>query len=120
MSETKEFYKQLKTFLKELVIVFPEDDEDLLTITTSINLAIIDDDTHQIIRKFYNAMYPLESLIFNRDKNIFKEITWEHSSYEYHLFNKLQKNWVTFTENNKTVIWDYITVLYKLSKFFIR
>lgn len=117
--ERKEFYKQLKSFLKELIVVFPEDDDDLQIVTTSINLAIIDDDTNQIIVKFYNALLPVKQLISNRDKNIFEEISWDFSSYEYKLFTKLKTNWETFTENNKKVIWDYIQILYLLSEQFI-
>jgi hypothetical protein len=120
MATFKDFYKQLKTFLKELVVVFPEDDDELLIIITSINLAMIDDDSHEIVTKFYLNLLPLESLIFNRDNSIFGQIKWEKSSYEYSLFDKLKINWNTFTENNKMVIWDYITVLYRLSKYLIR
>jgi len=40
----KNFYKNLKLFLKDLVVLFPEDDECIQMITTGINLAIIDDD----------------------------------------------------------------------------
>ena len=44
----KNFYKNLKFFLKDLIIVFPEDDEAIQMVTTSINLAIIDDDENAI------------------------------------------------------------------------
>ena len=118
--ERKEFYKQLKSFLKELVVVFPEDDDDLLTITTSINLAIIDDDSNEIIKSFYNALQPAEKEIYNRDVSIFNILQWDKSSYEYNLFNKLNERWNTFTENNKIVIWEYISFLYTLSKTMFR
>ena len=117
--ERKEFYKQLKSFLKELVVVFPEDDDDLQIVTTSINLAIIDDDTNQIIVKFYNALLPVQQLISDRDKNIFEKISWDFSSYEHKLFTKLKTQWENFTDNNKKVIWDYIQILYLLSEQFI-
>ena len=32
------------------------------------------------------------------------------------LFIKLNDQWNTFSDNNKTVIWDYIILLYRLSK----
>jgi len=114
--ERKQFYKNLKSFLKELIVVFPEDDEDLQTVTTYINLAIVDDDNNEIIKKFYTAFYSVERELINRDNTIFDKINWESSSYEYQLFVKLNSNWNTFSENNKSVIWDYITLLYKLSK----
>jgi len=120
MTERKEFYSQLKSFLKELVVVFPENDDDLLTVTTSINLAIIDDDTNEIICKFYNTLNPVEREIHTRCDSIFHKMRWESSTYEYNLFQKLKTGWSTFTENNKRVIWDYIQVLYGLSKLTFR
>ena len=113
----KEFYKQLKNFLRELIVVFPEDDDNLLTITTSINLAMVDDDCDELIHKFYIALKPAEIEIFTRDKSIFNILNWEKGTYEYELFIKLQQRWDTFTGINKSVIWDYINALYTLSKY---
>jgi len=120
MTERKEFYRQLKSFLRELVVVFPENDDDLLTVTTSINLAIIDDDTDEIIYKFYNTLNQVEREIHTRSDSIFDKMQWDSSTYEYNLFQKLKTGWSTFTENNKRVIWDYIQVLYQLSKLTFR
>ena len=119
MADRKEFYKQLKSFLRELVVVFPENDDDLLTITTSINLAMMDDDCNEIIIKFHNALKVAETEIFARDSSIFNNacaFNWEKSTYEYELFDKLHRRWDTFTDNDKNVIWDYIILLYCLSK----
>ena len=63
----KQFYKNLKQFLKDLIIVFPEDDEPLQILSTTMNLAIIDDENHKIIKKFYNSLLPLEDKIYTRD-----------------------------------------------------
>ena len=120
MAERKEFYKQLKSFLRELVVVFPESDDDLLTITTSINLAIIDDDCNELIHKFYKALLPVHDEIYTRSTVIFDKINWEKTTYEYQLFQKLKNRWSTFTENDKKVIWDYIHVLYGLSELIFR
>jgi hypothetical protein len=114
--DEKEFYKNLKLFLKELIVVFPEDDDDLYTIITSVNIAILEDSENKIIKKFYNAMSPLEHRINTRNILIFEEIRWEPSSYEYHLFYRLKNQWNLFTDINKSIIWDYIQVLYGLSK----
>jgi hypothetical protein len=114
--ERKEFYKQLKSFLKELVIVFPEDDEDLQIVTTSLNLAIIDDNNDRIIKKFYGAISCLETQLFNRDIDLFNKISWDNQSYEYSLFVKINTQWSSFSENNKNIIWDYIILLYQFSK----
>ena len=49
----KIFYKNLKLFLKDLIVVFPEDDDAIQIISTSINLAIIDDGGNEIIKRFF-------------------------------------------------------------------
>jgi hypothetical protein len=115
----KTFYKNLKEFLKDLIVVFPEDDEVIQLISTSINLAIIDDDNHKIIKKFYNSLKPLEHQINIQDTSIFLSDPgqyWPHSSYEYKLFLKINENWDTFSDHNKNILWEYIQLLYMLSK----
>jgi hypothetical protein len=115
----KNFYKNLKFFLKDLIIVFPEDDEAIQMVTTSINLAIIDDDDNAIIKKFYESMSPLENLILTKNNQIFQTDPneyWPPSSYESKLFVKINANWETFSSHNKNTLWEYIQVLYMLSK----
>lgn len=115
----KSFYKNLKQFLKDLIVVFPEDDESIQYITTSINLAMVDDDNNSIISKFYTSLEPLENLIFTKNNTIFNTDPgeyWPQNSYEYRLFSKINLNWHTFSEHNQSIIWDYIQLLYLLSK----
>jgi len=113
------FYKNLKLFLKDLVVVFPEDDEALQIISTTINLAIIEDTDNSIIKKFYTSLSPLETQINNKDVSVFSsDISkyWPTSSYEYRLFSKIQLNWNSFSQHNQNTLWDYIIVLYSLAK----
>jgi hypothetical protein len=113
----KQFYKNLKEFLKDLVIIFPEDDEVLQIASTSITLAIIEDTDKIIINKFYKSLFPLETQIKNKDISVFSSEThFPPNSYEAQLFFKIQQNWETFSEHNKTILWDYISLLYSLSK----
>ena len=113
----KQFYKNLKEFLKDLVIIFPEDDDALQIASTSISLAIIEDTNKHIINKFYTSLYPLELQIKNKDINVFStETHFPPNSYESQLFLKIQQNWQTFSEHNKSILWDYIDLLYDLSK----
>ena len=115
----KLFYKNLKLFLKDLVIVFPEEDEAIQIVTTTMNLAIIDDENNKIIKKFYTALSPLEEQIDNRDISIMNSDlakNWKQNSYEYQLFFKISENWHTFSDHNKSILWDYIQLLFKLSK----
>jgi hypothetical protein len=117
--ERKEFYKQLKSFLKELVVVFPEEDDELQTIATSINLAIIDDDANDIIIAFYRTLNPYQKEIVEQNTILFDKIQWDQTTYEYRLFTKIKSDWNTFTDNNKNVIWEYINVIYSLSRAFL-
>ena len=115
----KLFYKNLKLFLKDLIIVFPDDDETIQIISTSINLAIIDDDSQKIIKKFYNSLFPLENKIITQDISIFSmdpTTYWPSSSYECRLFTKINDNWESFTDHNKNILWEYIQLLFVLSK----
>jgi hypothetical protein len=116
-----EFYKNLKLFLKDLVVLFPDEDENIQTITTGINLAIVDDENLEIIRKFYNAMSPLQSFIATRDNAIFNNCKqfWESGSYEQRLFIRINENWALFTPSEQDTLWKYIEYLYKLSKIII-
>jgi hypothetical protein len=115
----KIFYKNLKEFLKDLIVVFPEDDEPIHMITTAINLAIVDDDDNKIIKEFYKSLSPLEHHINTQDTSIFQMDPgnyWSQSSYEYKLFLKINSNWHTFSDHNKNILWEYIQLLYMLSK----
>jgi hypothetical protein len=119
-SSTKHFYLNLKSFLKELNGTFPEDDE-LKMITSSITIYSMDDDENTLIKKFYTRLHPLESLIQNHDNMFFAidhSVYWKKSSYEYALFTKLTGYWSQLNETNRKVVWDYIHLIYNLSKDF--
>jgi len=115
----KNFYKNLKLFLKDLIVLFPEDDESIQLITTAINLAIVDDDNKDIIKEFYKSLSPLENHVLNQDVSIFQMNPadfWSITSYEYKLFSKIHTNWDTFSDHNQGMLWQYIQYLYILSK----
>ena len=109
-----DFYKNLKSFLKELVSLFP-DDHEIKVITTSINLAIMEEQ-EIIIERFYKSLFPLEYFIDTRNDKFFQENYWDTSSEEYRLFNKLNELYNFLEQHNKKIFWDYIQVLYNLSK----
>jgi hypothetical protein len=59
-----EYLEKKGIFLKDLVVLFPEDDESIQMITTALNLAIVDDDEKLIIkdlvlRKLYYRAFSL-------------------------------------------------------------
>ena len=116
----KLFYQNLKCFLKDLNSVF-SDDEDIKIITSSINIYSMDDDENKIIKMFYKSLLPLEKIIKNRDNNFFymdHSNYWNKTSYQYQLFNKLNFYWEHLDEINKKIVWDYLIVIYNLSKDF--
>jgi hypothetical protein len=112
-----EFYKQLKAFLKELIQVFP-DDQEIKVVSTKINLSCLEKD-NKLISKFYSSLLPLENLVLSQN-DLFFQVNpsdyWNPNSNEYRLFTKLMEYWTQVDSVNKKVIWDYLTVIYQLSK----
>lgn len=118
---SNKFYKHLKEFMKDLIMVFP-DDREIKMISSSINIATVDDEEYELINAFYNALNPLESLIINRDNDLFNQdpsIYWENGSNQYQLFSKLNIYWDSMNDTNRKIIWDYIQLIYSLSKQFV-
>ena len=115
----KQFYVHLKEFLKELNGTFPEDDE-LKMITSSILIFCMDDDEQIVVKEFYSILSPLEHLIVYRNDDFFTldQTYWKQRSNEYALFTKLTYYWGHLNENNRKIVWDYIQIVYKLSKDF--
>ncbi len=113
----KLFYSNLKEFLKDLISVFPEDDE-LKIITSSINIAMVDDPEYEIIKEFYITLNPFEQLIHTKNVYFF-EVNTVHSkkgSNQFKFFTKLNSVWNEIDNINKDKVWDYLTVVYGLSK----
>jgi hypothetical protein len=105
------FYKTLKSFLRDLIGVFPEDDS-LKVISTSLTLAMKENDK-EIIHSFYETISPFHQFIGNHlffDKIVFK------NKYHNELFEKLEHYYNVLNESNKKIIWDYIEILFNLSK----
>ena len=114
---SNKFYKHLKEFMKDIIMVFP-DDREIKMISSSINIATIDDEEYEIIYSFHKALKPLETLIVNRNDDLFNNdpsIYWENGSNQYQLFSKLNVYWDSVNDINKKIIWDYIQLLYSLS-----
>jgi tryptophanyl-tRNA synthetase len=106
------FKKELKSFLKDLIKVFPED-RDIKMISSSLNIALMDDED-KIITKVYNTLHPFETHINTRDERFFSEA--QNIDTDVPLFAKLDLYWSNLNDDNRTIVWDYIHVLYALSK----
>ena len=121
-ANAKKFYKHLKEFLKALIVVFPED-RDIKVISSSLNIAMMDDPDNLIITNFHDAMYPHEKLIHVRDPHFFYQdpssikttLNLQHNNTQYMLFDKLHSYWETLTEDNRIVVWDYFQLLFRIS-----
>lgn len=106
------FKKELKAFLKELIKVFP-DDRDVKAISSSLNIALMDDED-VTIGKIYRTLQPLDALIHSRDSQFFIEA--QKLDLDVPLFTKLNFYWENLDTDNKKVMWDYIQLLYVLAK----
>ena len=114
------FYKHIKEFMKDLITVFP-DDREIKVISSTINIASMDDEEHELISAFKEALTPLDTYIVDRDDQLFKQ---EPSSFcninsnQYQLFSKLHVYWDSLNETNRKIVWDYIQVIYGIVKQF--
>lgn len=110
------FAKELKSFLKELIAVFP-DDRDIKMISSTLNIAMMDipeDPSKDVVRRLYDTLVPYEDLIQSRDPQFF--IKAQHYDAEVPLFSKLNYYWDNLAAENRTCVWDYIHVLFHLAK----
>jgi hypothetical protein len=107
-----EFYKTLKAFLKQLIVVFPEDDT-LKVLSTSLSLAM-KENNNKIVENFHNAFVPFEDLLVARNDTFFEKVTCKEKR-QAELFEKLKWYYFIMSDTNKTVVWDYIQTLYSLS-----
>lgn len=109
--EMNTFQQELKAFFKNLLKVFPED-KSLKFLSSSLNIALMDDPDNKVMYGFYVALSPFESYIDTRDERFF----YEYASTEQPLLNKLSEYWETLDMDNRKVVWDYLQVLFLLSK----
>jgi hypothetical protein len=110
------FAKELKSFLKELIRVFP-DDRDIKMISSTLNIAMMDesnDDSQDVARRLYDALAPYDDLIHARDPEFFTKA--QKYDDDVPLFSKLNYYWQNLAAENRTCVWDYIHVLFHLSK----
>jgi hypothetical protein len=112
----KDFYKSLKSFLKEIISVFPNDNEFKI-LSTSLTLAS-KEQNNKLLVSFCDAFFPLNDYIVNRDEDFFrvKPEDYYKNKHQLKLFRKMKDCYFILSENNKTVVWDYIQNIYSLCK----
>lgn len=106
------FQTEIRAFLKNLLKVFP-DDRDLKMISSSLNIALIDDPQDNVVRTFYNTIAPYEQLIKQKDPQFFCECSLRG---DVPLLTKLEGYWQHLSAADQKVVWDYMHVLLHLSK----
>ena len=107
------FHTELKSFLKNLCKTF-EADRDLLVITSSLHMALMDDPKDQVIAHFREATSPYATMIEQRDPAFFYQAHESGTGKEYKLLTKLNVYWEELSPENRKVVWDYLQVLFKL------
>lgn len=111
------FHKELKAFMKNLVGVFP-DDREMKMFSSTLNIAVMDDPEDDVLRVFYQSLLPFEEMIDKRDPAFFVETQKIPIVEDVQLFSKLGSYWDCLHEDNRKTVWDYLQVLFLLSKSF--
>lgn len=113
------FNEKFLEFMKDLIESFP-DDKDFKLCKQSFNLLLIVDERKPVeMFNLYAIKY--KPMIILRDESFFlnhefmEEINDNDSNFSIELLLKLKNSWKNLDAKNKTVIWNYLEILYKVS-----
>ena len=113
MYEIREkFHKEIRAFLKDLIKVFP-DDRNVKIASSTLTISLMDDPDDKVIGDFYKALSPCEALISSKNERLFFD---NKINSDVLIFTEIEKYWQLLNADNKQIVWNYITVLYFLSK----
>jgi hypothetical protein len=110
------FYSQFTLFLDQLIVVFP-DDSDFPTYKSGLFL-LQKTNPKLVPEQVVKHVGPFEATIRARDETFFKERGFPEYAEDTALdliIKKMTEYWDTLTEDNKKVIWDYVTLLLDLA-----
>jgi hypothetical protein len=111
------FYNQFALFLDQLIVVFPED-SDFPTYKSGL-LLLQKTNPKLVPEQVVTHVSPFETTIRVRDEAFFKERGLPEYAEDNALDLILQKMmtlWDTLSPENKTIVWDYVTLLLDLAK----
>ena len=111
------FYTQFSAFLDQLVVVFPED-SDFPTYKSGIYL-LQKTNPKLVPEQVVTHVSPFEATIRARDEAFFKSRGFPEYAEDNALdliIQKMMQYWDVLTPENKTVVWDYVTLLLDLAK----
>ena len=110
------FYSQFTLFLDQLIVVFP-DDSDFPTYKSGLFL-LQKTNPKLVPEQVVKHVGPFEATIRARDEGFFKERGFPEYADDNALdliIQKMIQYWDTLTPENKTIIWDYVTLLLDLA-----
>lgn len=110
----KDFYKYMKTFLKELIAAFPHIGEIKIilascTISKKLNKKL----PHKLFNKYIAAHY--EKQIVERDEDYFLSDEFKFSFWET-IEKVIKRELKSLDDVNKRVIWDHLQCLIVLNR----
>jgi hypothetical protein len=111
------FNDKFEEFVKELIELYP-DDKDFKILKNSFNLLKMAD-FRKPFSLFIVYSVDYESYVMNKDETFFlnhdyDEIKQGDSNFTDTLMMKLKGYWKTLTEENKEIIWKYLTLFFSL------
>jgi hypothetical protein len=111
------FYGQFSTFLDQLIVTFP-DDSDFPTYKSGLFL-LQKTNPKLVPEQVVLHVAPFEATIRKRDEGFFKNRGFPEYADDNALdliIQKMMEYWDTLSEENKAVIWEYVTLLLDLAK----
>ena len=106
------FHREIRAFMKELMNVFPKE-RDIKMLSSSLTISLMDDPEDKVVARFYKSFCTCEEYIETQDERMFYDSVIQS---DLELLQKLSQYWKQLDEDNKQVVWNYLKVLYQLSK----
>jgi hypothetical protein len=111
------FYGQFSSFLDQLIAVFP-DDTDFPTYKSGLFL-LQKTNPKLVPEQVVTHVSPFEATIRARNEAFFKDRGFPEYADDNALdlvIQKMIQYWDALTKENKTVVWDYVTLLLDLAR----
>lgn len=111
------FYGQFATFLDQLIVTFPND-TDFPTYKSGLFL-LQKTNPKLVPEQVVLHVSPFETTLRARDEDFFKKRGFPEYAEDNALdliIQKMMQYWDVLSSENKTVVWDYVTLLLDLAK----
>ena len=112
------FNNKFEEFIKDLILLHPED-PDFKAAKTSFNmLKIVDENKPYELFKHYGKRYEVH--VKKKDDNFFLNHSYDEElktapNFTDDIIVKLKQYWIKMNNENKETIWKYLEVLYKIN-----